>query len=545
MSMVVPSRNRVAWYNGCFLDRSNFDYHVAQTRSNLLKQNADTAQGVAKVINLCEDRYHFLVAFTASILENMTTIMPANRSQGELNRITQKNENIRLINDPEIAKICQLDVVSPDDSIRWGVDLVPDSLVVAELYSSGSTGTPSVNVKKWGQLVIGAQLVYARFNLDKFPQPGIVATVPPQHMFGFEMSIVLPLVCGVTLHQSNPFYPLDIQRVLCDLPSSRILATTPMHLKACGTLDAEWPDIELVMSATAPLSLEVAHQREQAMNTEVKEVYGCSEAGAVATRRMTQSTNWELLADYTLSTNNGAARLHTPTKQEPTILPDKLEILSDRYFKLVARMTDMIKIGGKRASLIQIEADIKALPGVEDAVVFRTGHAKNQRERLTALVVAPGQASADLRKALLNNIDQVFLPRPLRIVPALPYNSTGKLPKANLLASLKSHTKQTNDVLTASFVIPSTHPSLAGHFPGNPVTPGVVTIDHVVRGLTRHLPGTSLHGLPRVKFLRPLLPDTEVKVTYQFKSENLYRFSGESSGMVILKGQIQLVTGTA
>jgi hypothetical protein len=63
--------------------------------------------------------------------------------------------------------------------------------------------------------------------------------------------------------------------------------------------------------------------------------------------------------------------------------------------------------------------------------------------------------------------------------------------------------------------------------------------------LISHLPSSSLLGLPQVKFLRPLLPDTKVIVTYQLRSENLYQFSGESSGMVILKGQIQFATGIA
>lgn len=100
-------------------------------------------------------------------------------------------------------------------------------------------------------------------------------------------------------------------------------------------------------------------------------------------------------------------------------------------------------------------------------------------------------------------------------------------------------------MLNTSFVISSTHPSLAGHFPGHPVTPGVVTLDHVVRGLISQIPGASLGGLPQVKFLRPLLPEVEVKASYKLKHENLYQFSCECDGTVILSGQILLVTGEA
>jgi len=286
-------RGSIAWYKGRLLDWRTFEKHVAQVRLSMLRQHADTdvVHHLPKVLNLCEDRYHFLVVFTATMLEGRTTVMPSNRSEGELTRVIEGNKGIQLISDPEIAAICQLDIDDCCDPIEWEINLVPASMVVAELYTSGSTGTPSANAKTWSQLINGAQQVYARFGLNYFTQSSIIATVPPQHMFGFEMSIVMPLVCGVTIHHDQPFYPLDIQRALCEKQSPCILVTTPIHLKACITLRKGWPDIEFVMSATAPMPEEVARQAECIMKSEVREVYGCSEVGAIATRRMTENNS--------------------------------------------------------------------------------------------------------------------------------------------------------------------------------------------------------------------------------------------------------------
>lgn len=100
-------------------------------------------------------------------------------------------------------------------------------------------------------------------------------------------------------------------------------------------------------------------------------------------------------------------------------------------------------------------------------------------------------------------------------------------------------------MLNASFVIPATHLSLAGHFPGNPIAPGVVTLDHVVNGLIAQLQDARLDALPQVKFKRPLLPDVEVTVTYKAKTETLYLFSCASAESVIVTGQIRLVIGEA
>jgi acyl-coenzyme A synthetase/AMP-(fatty) acid ligase len=53
--------------------------------------------------------------------------------------------------------------------------------------------------------------------------------------------------------------------------------------------------------------------------------------------------------------------------------------------------------------------------------------------RLTAFVVAPGVAREGLLAALRSRVDEVFLPRPLYFVDALPRNATGKLPREILL----------------------------------------------------------------------------------------------------------------
>lgn len=442
MSQGYNSSLSVALYKGRFIDWRTFEYHVAQTRINVLKNISGAGRKPPKVLNLCEDHYHFLVVFTASMLEGRTTVMPANRSKGELKRLTGIDEGIQAINDTDIVVICQVDSLDSSNGIAWDIKLVPNTMIVAELYTSGSTGIPNANPKTWRQLVIGAQQVCTRFSLDKFDSISVIATVPSQHMFGFEMSIILPLVCGVTIYHDQPFYPIDIQHALRVMPAPLILVTTPIHLSACVTIESGWPEIEFVVSATAPLSEDVAHQVENIMNTEAKEVYGCSEVGAIATRRMTKNAKWQLLSGYMLSMDNGTFQLKTPSIRQPVVLPDELEILPGHFFRLVGRTSDMVKIGGKRGSLSEITARLKSLPGVEDAVVFKPGKKESQRERLVALVVAPDQTAEQIRDALLYEVDPVFLPRPLCVVSALPYNSIGKLTKADLLHSLERYLKE-------------------------------------------------------------------------------------------------------
>lgn len=63
-----------------------------------------------------------------------------------------------------------------------------------------------------------------------------------------------------------------------------------------------------------------------------------------------------------------------------------------------------------------------------------------------------------------------------------------------------------------AFRIGAGHPSLPGHFPGRPIVPGVVLLDHAFALIAQRHPGAVL-GLPSVKFTTPVRPEQEVAVS--------------------------------
>ena len=65
-----------------------------------------------------------------------------------------------------------------------------------------------------------------------------------------------------------------------------------------------------------------------------------------------------------------------------------------------------------------------------------------------------------------------------------------------------------------AFTIPADHPALAGHFPGNPVVPGVILLDLATTAILAAHPGHRLAALPQVKFLHPVRPGDTVTTTY-------------------------------
>ena len=88
-----------------------------------------------------------------------------------------------------------------------------------------------------------------------------------------------------------------------------------------------------------------------------------------------------------------------------------------------------------------------------------------------------------------------------------------------------------------AFRIAAAHPALPGHFPGNPVVPGVVLVDRVAAALGRWR-GTGIAGLPQVKFLRPLLPNEDAEIVLTAVAGSI-RFCIIHKGETLASGSVE------
>jgi 3-hydroxyacyl-[acyl-carrier-protein] dehydratase len=88
------------------------------------------------------------------------------------------------------------------------------------------------------------------------------------------------------------------------------------------------------------------------------------------------------------------------------------------------------------------------------------------------------------------------------------------------------------------FYIAASHAALPGHFPGNPIVPGVVLLDRVAAVVER-VWGFHIAGLPQVKFLRSLLPDQEAELIIVHAGKNI-RFSIVYAGATVANGNIEV-----
>ena len=390
------------------------------------------------IFNLCEDRYRFMAVFAAVGVNGQTNLLPSSRADRHLQQLATAYPDSAAVVDAQVAAWLALETA--DDDLPPAIPELPAAQITAIAYTSGSTGQSRPHPKTWGELVNGAQQARQRFGFAT--GMNIVATVPPQHMYGLETSIMAPLASGISVHAGRPFFPEDVRTALLETPDRRILVTTPVHLRACVNAGLRWPDVTLLISATAPLAPELAAQAEAAFNALVLEIYGCTEAGSIASRRTLDGDHWRLYDGFHLH-DGQLSGAHLP---EPITLSDRVEECSESEFRLIGRSEDLVNIAGKRSSLAYLNHQINAIAGVTEGVFAIPDDAGTGVERLIALVVAPDLSERQILAALVERLDPVFLPRPLLKVAALPRNETGKIARENLLALVAERRSATDAV---------------------------------------------------------------------------------------------------
>ena len=393
-------------------------------------------------INLCEDRYRFLVAFCAVAVRGQTTLLPPSRAPTVIADALHRHADSYCLGDDAPgdapARYWRLPAVLPE---RDGEPLrIDDDALVAIGFTSGSTGEPTPNPKTWRSFRASTAQNLAALR-DLWPATAtaeVVATVPPQHMYGMELSVLLPLLGGVAVHAARPFFPEDIAAALRAAQAPRLLVTTPVHLRALIRSNVTLPPLAGIVSATAPLPAALAATAETRFGCEVRELFGSTETCVIAHRRTARDAAWTPLPGVRLQPQPDGSLVHAPHLPLPVALADLVELTAQGHFHLRGRQADLLEIAGKRASLADLTRQLLAVPGVVDGVMFQldatdTGEVR----RIAALAVAPEVDEAAILRALRGGIDPVFLPRPLKRVAALPRNDTGKLPRAALLRLLQ------------------------------------------------------------------------------------------------------------
>ena len=174
-------------------------------------------------------------------------------------------------------------------------------------------------------------------------------------MYGFETTILLPLLANVSMLADRVFYPDDLRRALECVPEPRVIVSTPFHLHALMRVRLDLPRVQGIISATAPMAVSLAREVENRYGAPMREILGSTETGSIASRRTLDGPAWRLYDSVRLTGEGEDASVSLAAHEEPIALPDLVEAIDARHFRLLGRRADLIKLAGKRTSLAALE----------------------------------------------------------------------------------------------------------------------------------------------------------------------------------------------
>ncbi len=516
------------------------------SRAEFLAEIADLAgqlPSAVYVINLCTDRYCFTVGWMAAMTCGQITLLPSSRDAHAVAALCEDYQSLYVLTDV-VGEVwpaaCFVYPALSADTAPAPVPAFACEQIAAVLFTSGSTGRPHPSPRRWGRLVAGARAAGAALGVDRFAGSAVISTVPHGHSYGLESAVMLPLLHGLLLTAERPFFPADVTAALQQDRLPGILVTTPVHLRALVG-DVTEPGFGtafragFVLSATAPLSDHLARRTEDAFGAPVFEIYGCSEAGQLATRRTVDGPVWRTLDGFRLYRNATGCWAAGPAEDD-VLLADEIEPAGPDTFTLRGRNADLVNVAGKRSSLAYLTQQLLAIEGVRDGVfLLPAADAAIGTSRLAAVAIAPNLTPAEILAALRQRIDAAFLPRPLHVVDRLPRNDLGKLPRAALLRLIRRTPAEPEPILLR---FPADHPTGQGHFPGNPIIPGAVLLDELAAVM---VPGVTSGAIEAAKFHSPVRPGDTVAVTHR-DDGSVTRFEGRlvATGQLVLTGVMRL-----
>lgn len=416
-----------------------------------------------RVVVLCRDRYHFAAALLAAWSQGFIVVLPPSSQAEVVRKVRQGPHVLSVLHDGEGDRgidvrehlfpggaqrspgraQCAADPQHPPLAPRFAPEQP-----LAMLFTSGSTGAPVACPKTAGQLLGETALLASTFSIA--PGERFVVTVPPHHLYGLLFGVLLPLAAGAAFSRHSPLHAPSVAEAL---RGAHGLVSVPAHLRglalsggaaevrAASADDAsagvEFPPLRRVFSSGAPLSSTLSKRLGSRTGWRVTEVFGSTETGGIATRTGGAGP-WMPLPGLRVDADASGHMLLgspflPPGAPQPFPCADRVEVVAGGAFRHLGREDGVLKVGGVRVSLAEVEAHLLRIEGVHDAAAFAIDAPEPRGKEIWA-VVASERALAEVRAALRGWLTPVAMPRRLRAVVALPRTATGKLPRGRLLA---------------------------------------------------------------------------------------------------------------
>lgn len=285
--------------------------------------------------------------------------------------------------------------------------------------TSGSSGlTPKRATHRLDDLIAEVDAVAAILRTAPHLPRRILSSAPPQHIYGFLFSVLMPDRLGCPVIDLSEKPPTAALR--CAIDGDLIIGTPfTWQMAIDGGAMARGTCSGLV--STAPARADLWPRAQAAGVAPLTEIYGSSETSGVGWRQAPD-------APFGLLPHLGRSG-DVPTRGPAVLaLQDRLVWSSPRHFSLAGRLDESVQVGGMNVSPAAVRTTLSRVRGVSDVAIRLDG------ERLKAFVVPESTSSGDmgaleqrLRRAAARTLAPPARPQRYTFGPEIPRTAMGKL----------------------------------------------------------------------------------------------------------------------
>lgn len=386
------------------------------------------------------DRFGVAAAVVAAAQGALHLVLPHGLEPGQVDAACREQHCVAVLGDvaPELSGLTHLDLEDRPKKLDGQQLSSRNGTARISLHTGGSTGRPRVWHRTLRSMLKEAELLAS--HLEVVAQDRILATVSPLHIYGFMLSVLVPLGTGAQVVRRSSYYPREVEAMLHERACT-MLAATPPHLRILSRSIGAPGNLRLVVSSGSMLPARDAERVHQRTGTRVVEIYGATETGVVATRcRAEGQTDWTALAgvDVRIEADRLAVRSEYlaqgltvardgffRTGDLATLSAAKQGGIDADGFSLHGRVDGIVKVAGVRVDVLGVQEQIRLLPGVLDACVVSAA-VDGPRENALQMVVVYDGPTAELQNALKQRLSPVECPRRILRLDQIPLSPPGK-----------------------------------------------------------------------------------------------------------------------